>query len=1181
MKILRLDLLAFGPFTGLSLDLSAGAEGLHVIAGPNEAGKSSALRALRDLFFGIAERTDDNFLHPYDKLCLGASIRRSSGEVLEFLRRKARKHPLREPDDETPIEPARLDRFLGGVDAETFQTLFGIDHAGLRRGGRTILEGKGQVGAVLFAAGAGLTGLRGAASEIQDELDELFKPRGQNPKINRLIREIDALREQIRSHQLPSEEWVRHDESLRKAREQKEQHDRTWQETNRERGRLSRIRDALKPIARREELRSQLEGYRDVVPLPADFGERHRAVREARTGFAARAEQAEADLQGSEAQLAQIVLPEDVLAEAEGIEGLHQRLGAYRKAQKDRPGLLGMLHSDEHAARDLLEELGRPRDLDAAGGLRLRADEPEAIRELGRLRSALDATRDGLRETIAAHDRRLGAQTCELEAIGPTRDVEPLRRAVARGRKFGDPEAALAKARAGRQRQEHDARRELEQLPHWSGSLDGLERLAVPLPETTEPAERQLDAFRQQIAQDDRDQPTIILAIGDLNAAIRALELERDVPTEGDLRAARLRRDEGWRLVRHAWLEPTGPEGEGAVSFVADFAPGRHLADAFEQSLGRADELADRLRREADRVAALAEKLAERERLQLRLDALRAGRQATEARLAAARGAWEDRLRASGLPPIGPEELRPWLLRRGALVERAQALRHQGDEIDRDVQTIAAHRDGLAAALRDAGEPEGAVAEPLADRLDRAEAAVAAVDTRRVTRDQLRKAIEDERREREEAHRRLGETDRQLAEWRDNWSARMARLGLDADATPAQADAFLQRIVKLFQALGKARGFRVRIEGIDRDTAEYTAEVAATAGRVAPVLAERPVEEVATELYHRLGAARELRKGRDALAASRDEAKRKLRDATEAIADARARLDELCREARCAAPDDLPRAERDASKLAELEAELARVEDQVRDSSGGASLDAFVAEARAEDADSLGPLLEALDEQLEAIAADRSELDQEIGAEREWLRSQKGSAEAAEAAEHAQSLLAELRSKVDDYAALTFASELLRRGIEQFREANQGPVLRRAGELFATLTAGSFQGLCIDEGADGQAMFFGVREGRSIDVAAMSDGSCDQLYLALRLASLEGWLARHEPIPLIADDILLNFDNERSVAALRALAELSRHTQVLFFTHHEHLVDLARDHLPADVLFIHRLAASPRAVPAP
>ena len=99
-------------------------------------------------------------------------------------------------------------------------------------------------------------------------------------------------------------------------------------------------------------------------------------------------------------------------------------------------------------------------------------------------------------------------------------------------------------------------------------------------------------------------------------------------------------------------------------------------------------------------------------------------------------------------------------------------------------------------------------------------------------------------------------------------------------------------------------------------------------------------------------------------------------------------------------------------------------------------------------------------------------------------------------------------------------------------------------------------------------------DGRLVGVEGMSNGgSHDQLYLALRLASLESWLHVHEPIPFVVDDILLNFDDQRALAALRALAELSQHTQVLFFTHHRHLVELAEANLPSGVLFVHELPA--------
>ena len=46
-----------------------------------------------------------------------------------------------------------------------------------------------------------------------------------------------------------------------------------------------------------------------------------------------------------------------------------------------------------------------------------------------------------------------------------------------------------------------------------------------------------------------------------------------------------------------------------------------------------------------------------------------------------------------------------------------------------------------------------------------------------------------------------------------------------------------------------------------------------------------------------------------------------------------------------------------------------------------------------------------------------------------------------------------------------------------------------------------------------------------------------------------------EPMPFIVDDILVDFEEERSQAALNALAELAEKTQIILFTHHSRVVE--------------------------
>ena len=214
MKILDLRLIAFGPFTGRVLDLSAGNHGLHVIFGPNEAGKSCALRALHALLYGIPVQTNDAFLHPYGELRVGARLRLSSGDEIEFSRRKANRGSLLGPGD-ARLDDRALDRFLDGVGPDQFRMFWGIDYARLVEGGQEILKGQGDLGASLFAAGSGASHLGALRKKLDEEAVELFAPRGRNRVINQAVGHLRDLRSAQREATVSSEAWAGQDRAAR------------------------------------------------------------------------------------------------------------------------------------------------------------------------------------------------------------------------------------------------------------------------------------------------------------------------------------------------------------------------------------------------------------------------------------------------------------------------------------------------------------------------------------------------------------------------------------------------------------------------------------------------------------------------------------------------------------------------------------------------------------------------------------------------------------------------------------------------------------------------------------------------------------------------------------------------------------------------------------------------------
>ena len=159
MKLRRLHLKAFGPFTDHVLDFGTAAQRLVLVHGANEAGKSSTLRAISDLRFGIPLHSNDNFIHAHPDMRVGGEFVDRQGNEYSLIRRKGRGTTLCFANFDqgglafdTPV-PTDVEILLnGGLRKEEYESMFGLDHRRLREGGQALLKGEGDVGAALFEA---------------------------------------------------------------------------------------------------------------------------------------------------------------------------------------------------------------------------------------------------------------------------------------------------------------------------------------------------------------------------------------------------------------------------------------------------------------------------------------------------------------------------------------------------------------------------------------------------------------------------------------------------------------------------------------------------------------------------------------------------------------------------------------------------------------------------------------------------------------------------------------------------------------------------------------------------------------------------------------------------------------------------------------------------------------------
>lgn len=153
----------------------------------------------------------------------------------------------------------------------------------------------------------------------------------------------------------------------------------------------------------------------------------------------------------------------------------------------------------------------------------------------------------------------------------------------------------------------------------------------------------------------------------------------------------------------------------------------------------------------------------------------------------------------------------------------------------------------------------------------------------------------------------------------------------------------------------------------------------------------------------------------------------------------------------------------------------------------------------------------------------------------------------------AESLQAQISQLQEEYDALRLAMDTLT-GVNSVLQNRFSPQLsRRTAEIFHELTEGRYTAAALDRSFHLTARPAGDPIDR--DIQLLSAGAADQLYLSARLAICELVLPPEKSIPIILDDALTNFDNERCAAALRWLKQAAAHRQILLFTCHSREAD--------------------------
>jgi uncharacterized protein YhaN len=1156
MRLAWLELERYGAYEGRRLDFGSGSPDLHLIIGPNEAGKSTLLSAIGDLLFGFPHLTAQDWRFEAKTLRVAATLAHE-GRTFAVARRRGRGLKNTLVDASGAVLPDDLlDGMLGGLDRSAFDRLYGLDHAKLRAGGEAILAGKDDAARTLFEAGAGMTAVGHALKDLEGECAALFKDRASLPRINQLLRERQEALDSLRRSTLDDAAWRGLKERQEAAERRRADLIAEDQALGLRAERLERLGRARAPLRRLAEARGALARLGPLPALPADAARRLAEARGERATALELKAGHEAKLERAARALAAIVLPDALLAAGARIDALEARRPEIDRMRKDLPGKAANLEQIDAAIAEARRAcgLGETAALPGPGWRKRVRGYLEARRALATRTRTLDQAR-----AANARDRRGASETLartpapanlpDLLATLATLSPDRLTRA-----RRGEAASARAAARAA----------EALQALDWPGTVEALAVAPLPALEDARVHEAEARQAREALEAARQAAEAADAEIRQHRAKLETLAAGGSLPTAEALAASRARRDAALAAVRSRLESPRAPgDAEAGARLALAIAETDLLAD-------RRDGAARQIAEHAFTAAALA----------AAADARAAAERAQEGAredLARAEAAWSRRLARAGLPlTMTPMGFPAWTAARNRFLELRTEAAITADDDRLERAAIAAADARLSIALARSGAPPAA---DLAARLDIARAEATRLETLARHRATLEARLSDL----ESAALALeAEADAIAREARalDETGDRLRTEGGVVAATDEALGDIVEALDEITPRLGARPGLGRDVEGMARDIGAFDRDVGALLDALGRAEGGA-LSDALRRLAGALEAARAALEERRRLTLAAEEETEALARVETRRAAAQAAIEALLAAAGVAAEADLDAllvvlAERDAAAAAERDAlaELAGIgegagpEDLAR---GAAELDAAAAAA----------------ERL-ALEARRGEIAAEREAIGGTLREAGLAIERAgtdTAAADAQQAVAEIRAglgaSAERYIEAAAAAAVLRWLIERHRASAQAPLLVRAGALFAKVTRGAFRGLVLDYGDDDRPRIAAVRaDGDRVGVEGLSEGTRDQLFLALRLGSLQARAGRGV-LPLVCDDLLATSDDDRAGAVLEVLGDLSRTLQVLVFTHHDHIERVARGALGAGAFRLHRLEPAALAIADP
>lgn len=1146
MRLRRLNLDRYGMFKDRAIDFgekAPNAPDLHVIYGPNESGKSTAANAFLDLLFGIQHLTRYNFRH---RTNMGVSAELEvDNERKAFSRKRGRKNTLLDAAG-IPVAETEFSDLLHGLQRESWQTMFSLSEATLESGAEDILAARGELGRLFFQGAAGLVGIDARLAKLKEQADEFYAVGSRkHTQLRKIKADISELEKETRELDTRGREYS----SLRDRFIEAQEHEASAKERldalNARLSELDRFRSAVRTLNDLHELRRQLNELPDFGELPADWhGSIQDLAKELGTA-ASKCADGRDRIENLERELNKVRVDDDILGSDLRMDEHEMASSRWRTAADDLPKRLPERSELDFKLKQSLENLGLDRECDPKRYV-LKPSDIGIIEEYSSNAIRL------AREIESASSERIKA---EKKLLRLEEDARSILAEAANDNAAADLESAVKEARRSGTEAKLEAEEKniaetrsrvelsLSKLRPWSGDEEKLARISVP----------SADIAKRWTADFERMEVDRRAAEADL----RKIKKERD-----GLAAAKEHLASAGSLVSDEEAENLREERDAAWLRHYESLD-RGTADAFKSAMDADDRARDDRANKADEILTLRNHDAGIVKLDAEIKSLNAQISALEKRDADLRNKIRPYMLNAELPEdFDPLDLTGWLALHEDAVNSVQELRKRKSDHFNLKKESDRQRDEFLHTLKTAGIPVPETGLSLARLLEIAERAIGQTTENRGKSQEMEKNLREAKRELADRKEAVGTADVSLQELSSNWNAKCPADWLKG-IEPKHLNAMLKHIREMRELIQNRDTIENRINSMERDQEDFRNAM----DEVARILGEDPgadpldfFRRVRTRMTDAIKAktksdelARSLKFDREALARaeeSLDQANGKVHEMAIRLSlpPGRGGIDEVI-----GALDDAKRREELASRVAGRGQDLAH---ELRVQSVHEAEDLL----RQTNTENIESDYIKCQTECEAAKDNYRTTVKELTQAQSDLDSVGGDDRVVKAKQKIQTMLAEAEEGAERALRLRLGLLAAERALKHYRDEHRNSMLKYTEQYFVGITGNAYSELSA-EPSDGKERMTAYRpsDGLSCQVEDLSKGTRFQLYFSLRMAAYRNFCEKNGPLPFVADDIMESFDDERAKAAFAAMAEISTSGQMIYFTHHEHVLGIAKD----------------------